>query len=158
MPELFGIGVEIYIILAVLGIPVYFLWRWIFKKSRHQTTSKITIWIATILSTPVLYGLLIVIWIFIMEYYPNRDFDKQQWIKNKDERYEYSKGIIKSKMLMGKTKEQVRQILGDDGNSNTSDDWYYDLGYRPELTGIDPDNLEIAFKNGRVNEVVQNER
>ena len=158
MPELFGISIEVYVIVPLLGIPVFFLWRGVFRKSRQKLTTKIGIWLLTIITAPMIYVCIMIIALLVMDYYPNRDFVKQQWLTNKDKRYEYSKDIIQSKILIGKTKKEVKQILGDDSNSGTSDDWYYDLGYRPELANIDPDNLEITFKNGRVNDVVQHER
>ncbi len=155
MPELFGISIEVYIIVPVLGIPVFFLWRWIFKKSRNETSTKIAIWIATIISTPIIYALLILLWFFFTSYYPNRDFNEKEWLANKDQRYEYSRYIIKSKMLIGKTKNDVRKILGDEGNLDSNDNWYYELGFTPEIGNIDPDELDIEFKNGKVVSVGQ---
>ncbi|MEO6980177.1 MAG: hypothetical protein ABI113_17430 [Mucilaginibacter sp.] len=93
-----------------------------------------------------------------MNYYPKRDFDKSAWLKNKDVRYEYSDDIIDSKMLIGKSKNEVRKILGDVGNAEDSNDWFYDLGFRPELLNIDPDSMEITFKNNKVVDVVQHKR
>jgi hypothetical protein len=93
----------------------------------------------------------------IINYYPHRDFNKQQWLKNKETRYEYSKDIIESNILIGKTKAQVISILGDAGNLNTDDTWYYGLGYKPELFNIDPSSLAINFKNGKVVNVEQHD-
>lgn len=92
--------------------------------------------------------------IFIIEYYPKQNFNKKEWL-NKNKRYEYSDDIIDSKMLMNKSKSEVRKILGDESNLDTSDTWYYDLGFRPELLNIDPYSLEIDFENGKVVEVEQ---
>ncbi len=58
-------------------------------------------------------------------------------------------------MLIGKTKNDVRKILGDEGNLDSNDNWYYELGFTPEIGNIDPDELDIEFKNGKVVSVGQ---
>jgi hypothetical protein len=92
-----------------------------------------------------------------MSYHPTNDFDKQKWFANKETRYELSNNIIESKMLIGKTKSEVRQLLGDEGNNNESNHWNYYLGFRPGFANIDPDVLDIEFKEGKVFNVRQYE-
>jgi hypothetical protein len=151
IPTIFGFGLDVYIILVVLGIPIYFIFRRRFKKRIQSTRKrKIVTWVSTILVTPLVYITIVAITFFCMEYYPNKDFDRQQWLTDKEERYEFAKDIVNSNMLIGKTKLQVEKILGNNSNPNENDYWYYDLGYRPELFNIDPDNLEIGFKNDKV--------
>ncbi|MFB9865502.1 hypothetical protein [Rufibacter immobilis] len=75
----------------------------------------------------------------------------------KEKRYELSADIIDSKMLLGKTKPEVRQLLGDEGNTDLSDHWNYYLGFRPGFANIDPDVLDIEFKDGKVVKVGQHE-
>ena len=58
-------------------------------------------------------------------------------------------------MLIGKTKTEIQQILGDGDNTEQSDDWHYYLGYRPGFANIDPDVLYIEFKNCKVIRVEQ---
>lgn len=155
IPEFFGVSIEVYLILIILGIPVFFVWRRIFKNRNMQVRSRRTIvWLVTIITTPLLYGGLAMLLIFIMEYYPKQDFNKKEWL-NKNKRYEYSDDIIDSKMLINKSKNEVRKILGDESNLDTSDTWYYDLGFRPELLNIDPYSLEVDFNNGKVVKVEQ---
>ena len=96
-------------------------------------------------------------WIFSISYYPSKDFDRQKWISDKEKRYELSEEIIESEMLIGKTKAEVKQILGDEENTDDSDLWNYYLGFKPQLFGIDPDVLVIEFKNGIVIKVGQHE-
>ncbi len=90
-----------------------------------------------------------------MSYYPTHDFDKEKWFTDEEKRYEMSDNIIESNMLIGKTKTEIQQILGDGDNSDQSDGWYYYLGYRPGFANIDPDVLYIEFKNGKVIKVEQ---
>ncbi|MCO5945661.1 hypothetical protein [Mucilaginibacter flavidus] len=159
MLDIFGFSIEVYFILAILGLPVFFIWRRIFKNRDMQSrTKRIITWIATIVSTPILYVGIMLLIFMAMEYYPKHDFDRSAWVNDKDERYEYSDDIIDSKMLIGKSKAEVRKILGDDGNVNDSNDWYYSLGFRPELFNIDPDSMEITFKNNKVISVQQHKQ
>jgi outer membrane protein assembly factor BamE (lipoprotein component of BamABCDE complex) len=97
------------------------------------------------------------LWIFSLSYHPTNDFDKEKWFADKETRYELSEDIIESEMLIGKTKSQVRQILGDENNTDQSDHWSYYLGFRPGLANIDPDVLDIEFKDGKVLRVGQHE-
>jgi hypothetical protein len=97
------------------------------------------------------------LWFFSMSYHPTHDFDKEKWFADKETRYELSEDIIESEMLIGKTKSEVRQILGDENNTDQSDHWSYYLGFRPGFANIDPDVLDIEFKDGKVIRVGQHE-
>ena len=64
--------------------------------------------------------------------------------------------IIQSKMLLGKTKNEVRNILGDNSdNKDSFNVWTFGLGVRPELFNIDDSYLEIEFQNDKVVNVEQ---
>lgn len=157
IPVFFGLSIEVYFILIVLAIPTFFIWRWMLKKYiKVDRTRKIATWTATIIATPLIYVGLILLWIFSISYYPNRDFDKQKWLKDEDKRYELSKDIIASKMFIGKTKLQVRQILGDEGdNKDSFKVWTFRLGVRPALFNIDNSYLQIEFDSNKVVNVEQ---
>ena len=92
-----------------------------------------------------------------MSYHPTHDFDKEKWFADKETRYNLSEDIIESEMLIGKTKSEVRQILGDENNTDQSDNWSYYLGFKPGFANIDPDVLDIEFKDGKVIKVGQHE-
>ena len=158
IPEFFGISIEVYFIILILAIPTFFIWRWIFRKHiKDRKKLNIATLIATIIATPLIYVGIIMFWIFSKSYYPSKDFDRQKWISDKEKRYELSEEIIESEMLIGKTKAEVKQILGDEENTDDSDLWNYYLGFKPQLFGIDPDVLVIEFKNGIVIKVGQHE-
>lgn len=112
-------------------------------------------WVSTLIVAPLVYIGAVFIWIFCISYYPKHTFSRERWVNNQEQRYELSHDMINSKMLLGKTKTQVRQLLGDSGEADESDEWYYYLGYRPQLFNIDPDVLDIEFKNGVVIRVSQ---
>jgi len=156
IPTILGVSIEVYFILFVLGFPTFFLWRWLLKKFiKVDRIRKIASWVATLIATPLIYIGIIVLLFFIMSYYPTHDFDKEKWFTDEEKRYEMSDNIIESNMLIGKTKTEIQQILGDGHNSDQSDGWYYYLGYRPGFANIDPDVLYIEFKNGKVIKVEQ---
>ena len=92
-----------------------------------------------------------------MSYHPTYDFDKEKWFADKETRYNLSEDIIESEMLIGKTKSEVRQILGDENNTDQSDYWSYYLGFTPGFVNMDPDALVIEFKDGKVIKVGQHE-
>ena len=157
-PTLLGISIEVYFILIVISIPTYYIFRWLLKKRiQVDKTRKIATWTATLIATPIVYFGLILLWLISISYYPANDFDKQKWFANKESRYEISEDIIESKMLIGKTKLEVRELLGDEGNKKESDHWDYYLGFRPGFANMDPDILDIEFKDGKVFKVGQHE-
>ena len=149
-------SIEVPFIIILLAIPLYFFWRWLLKKFiKNERNRKIATWVITICSAPILYVLLIILWIFIISYYPSYDFNKKEWLADKETRYELSEDIIESQILIGKTKQQVREILGNDENKEEDNYWQYYLGFKPTLFAIDPDILRVEFKNGKVINVQQ---
>ena len=61
-------------------------------------------------------------------------------------------------MLIGKSKKEVKQLLGEDENIEENNDyWKYDLGFVPLAGGIDPDMLDIYFQDGKVIKVGQHQ-
>lgn len=145
--------ISVYFILTIIGVPIFFIWRWLLRRlAVVEKIRKVFVWSATIITTPLIYcGF---IWLMFC-YYPEHNFSKEEWQIDKEKRYEFSENIINSKMLIGKSKEEVKQILGDEGNSNTSDNWSYYIGHIPEVGNIDPNSLCITFKDKKVAKVIQ---
>lgn len=157
MPTLFGVSPEMYLTFLLIAGVLFFMWRWIFKRFvKSQRTRTIATWLATIVSAPIIYIAVVLIWLSSMSYYPSRDFDKEKWFADKEKRYELSEDLIDSRILLGKTKQQIRQLLGDEGNKDESNYWTYYLGFKPGLS-IDPDVLDIYFEDGRVVRVAQHQ-
>ena len=158
IPEFFGFSIEVYVIILLLGIVLFYFWRWILKKFMTLEERKriITTWLLTILSAPIAYAFIIIIWLLISLYHPSYEFDKQKWKTNIENRYELSDDIIDSQFLIGKTKSEVKQLLGEPDGWSQDDNWSYYLGYKPGIIGsIDPDYLDIEFKNNKVVKVGQ---
>ena len=158
-PVILGLDLDVYFILFIIAIPVFFIWRWLFRKVIIVTNYRLmATWVATLAATPLIYAGLVLLLLFSMSYYPNHSFNREKWINDREDRYQFSQKMISSKMLIGKTKTEVRQMLGDVENSDSTNSWYYYLGIRPEFSNIDPDNMEIIFQDGKVTDVIQHKR
>ena len=156
--HIFGLSIEVYLINLIIGIPVFFLLRWLIRKLiKNNKLHRLISWVTTIILTPIIYLGLIVLWISISSYYPNIIFDKTKWDTDKDKRYEMSDEIIKSKMLIGKTKQEVIKRLGNGGNDLDNNDWYYDLGFIQSQGTTLPSTLTVKFMYGKVIVVEYNE-
>ncbi len=152
-------SIEVPIIVLILAIPIYFLSKWILKKWNfgNENNRKYLAIIPSVVLSPIVYIGLIYLWIFSISYYPTNDFDKQTWESNPEERYKMSEDIIESKMLIGKTKQEIVELLGNDFYSYSENHIAYGLGFVPGLFNIDPDVLDIYFENGKVTKVGQHE-
>jgi hypothetical protein len=88
--------------------------------------------------------------------YPKIKFDKNIWDEYINARFTMTKDIIKNKVLLGKTKDEVIELLGNEyhnyGNENLL--CYY-VGFVPQFVSIDPDILMIHFENGIAKKVKQ---
>jgi hypothetical protein len=143
--------------IVILLIPVYFLSLLILRKKNigNKTTRKFIAFIPTVIATPILYVMVISLWLLSSLYYPKETFDHTKWHENVEERYKMSNYIIKNNILMGKTKDEITALLGDDFYVRGKDIIGYYLGFVPGIANIDPDVLVIYFENGIVVKVEQ---
>ncbi|RZJ67081.1 MAG: hypothetical protein EOO50_07405 [Flavobacterium sp.] len=128
------------LIVAVFAVPTYFLVRLLIGKSIVDLRKrKIAVWITTICATPL--AIIGTIWfvVWCVSYHPTRDFDRMRWKNDDRHRYELSENLIDSKLLVGKTKQQVIFILGEEDNPIASNEWEYDLGLKPSILAFDND-------------------
>lgn len=150
---------EVPIIILILAVPTYFICIWGMKKLKAGT-DKNRKWFAlipTFILSPLIYVGLIMIWIFSISYHPTNEFNQTEWNSNVEERYKMSEDIIESRILIGKTHNEVIEILGTDFSSKNERSITYELGHVPGLFNIDPDYLEIKLENGIVVSVYQYE-
>ena len=152
-------------IFFIIGLPMLLFFRWLFgTRLKHHFNSDATrtssAWIAAILSVPVICILLVVLIIKASTYYPDRKFTRKEWMVNPDERYTLTKKLISSKMLIGKTREEVLRILGEGAQNYESDSTtlYYSIGFIPafmDTHNFSPSLLYVKLNEGRVTEVSQ---
>jgi Na+-transporting methylmalonyl-CoA/oxaloacetate decarboxylase gamma subunit len=141
---------EVILVLILLFIVTFFIGRMIFRrfkvgKDKHRT------WFAIVFAlvvSPIIYASVVISIFLYISYYPSREFNSQVWKTQADLRYEMSEDVIESEMLIGKTQEEILLLLGRDYSSINESRITYELGYVPGLFNIDPDFLEIQFKNG----------
>lgn len=143
-------GIEVYFILFFLTLGLCLFWSLFFRSIKNAIKRKIIIILLSLASAPIIYVGLALLFFFAISYYPNRDFDKEKWKTDPEKRYELTKDLINSKILIGKTKAEVIQVLGIEDNEDRIDNWSYYVGFKPMIVNIDPDVLEIFFKNGKV--------
>jgi len=152
-------SLEVPIIILILAVPIYFLSKWILKKLKlgSKKSRKYLAIIPTLILSPLTYVGIIMIWWVSISYYPKKDFNKQEWETNIEERYIMSENIIDSEILIGKTKKEVIELLGSDYYTYGEEHISYYLGFVPGIVNIDPDVLDIYFENGKVIKVSQHE-
>lgn len=143
-------GFDVIIINLVLAIPTYFICRLVSRRIQDTGTRRLTTWLLTIVLTPIIYVGLIVAWVSFASYYPERDFDKENWRTDIEKRYEMTDDLVDNEKLIGKTKEEVKELLGQENVNFDSTLWTYYIGFKPSILGIDPDVLEIEFKDNKV--------
>ena len=148
---------EVPIIILIIAVPIYFLSKFILKKLNfgNDKNRRYIAVVPAVIFSPIIYALLIISWIFAVQYYPKENFNKQKWETNIEERYTMSKNIIKSEILIGKTKEEVIELLGNEYSDYGENQIGYYLGFVPRMFNIDPDFLDIYFENGKVVKVSQ---
>lgn len=145
---------DVIIINLILAVPTFFLVRLIFKKINPTWNSLKNpfLWLTTFFMTPIIYVGLIFTWISFETYYPEKDFDKEKWADNLEKRYEYADDLVDNDKLIGLTKKEIKEMLGEPEYENEKTMTYY-IGFSPRhLFGIDPDYLEIDFEDGKAHE------
>ena len=109
----FGLSIEVYFILLLISIPTYFFWRWAFKKRITDNSKRnVLALISTFILTPIIYLGFIWILIYLISREPSSDFDKSKWLADREGRFAMGDDIVKSKILLGKDTNQVKQLLG----------------------------------------------
>ncbi len=157
IPRILGVRADDCLLALAIGIPFFFLWRWVFRKFiKSKALLIVTSCVTAFVTTPSLFAALILLGLNLMTYYPQDKFDRDRWLVDKEKRYELATDIIKSQVLIGKTKIEVEQLLGKEHNEQ-SNSWEYYLGFVPGIGNTDPDVLSIEFENGRVSAVGQHE-
>ncbi len=89
-------------------------------------------------------------YIAIISYYPKKDFDKEKWRVDEEKRYEMTDDLVENNKLIGKNKIGDYRLIGTGKIDTESNRWTYYIGFKPHLLGIDPDVLELEFKDDEV--------
>jgi amino acid transporter len=149
----------IILFVAILAyiISVYALKRIWKRLIKHNEGRELVTFLSALLLIPVYFYLIGYIWLICISYYPHKDFEAKKWNDDIEGRYEMTDNIISDSLLVGKTKEDVRILLGTKGLEIEGDKWKYYIGFVPGLANIDPSVLCIEFENDHVVRVYQYE-
>ena len=152
IPVLFGLSIGVYIICLIVAITTFYFCIWLLKNFvKAERTRKLTALTIAVVATPLIYLGLIRLLLFWITYTPSKGFDKSEWLTEKQERFQMADDIIKTKMLISKDTNQVKQILGDPTwNGDTAQVWSYDMGMGGGGLGFMFNNLIIKFDNNKV--------
>lgn len=145
---------DVLLINTLLAIPIFLGLWFLFRKKSHRL---VLTGLTTILMTPLLYAAIIFLWVFAASYYPSKSFDQNIWKHNPMSRYEITDDLIESELLVGKSENEVRSILGEYTFTYNENHWAYEIGYVPGLLNIDPSVLDVYFENGVVIKVGKHE-
>jgi len=151
IPELFGISFEVYIICLLIAVTTFLFCSRLLKKFiKANETRRLVAWIIALVATPFIYLGLIALLLFGITYTPGRDFDKAQWLTDKEGRYQMAGDLINSNMIIGKDISQVKEILGEPTWSiDSSNSCVYDMGFGGGGLGFMFHNLVIRFSKGK---------
>ena len=147
------------VITLLIGVFIFFLIKFILKKFKiiPPNRFKVISFLIALCLSPIVYSLIVAIYLFSYSGHPQIKFNNNLWYSKIHERYKMSEDIIDSKMLIGKNKEGVIKLLGDDFYEYNSNHIAYYLGFVPRAFTIDPDVLDIYFEAGKVKKVNQHE-
>ena len=115
--------------------------------------------LVSIVITPLVYfyGVYPMINVF-SNYHHEKYFSKELWNNKPALRYELSTDIVRSKILIGQSKNEVNNMLGNyewlswdvikkDHNSNK---WNYAMGFEPGAFNSKKECLELTFEHNKV--------
>jgi hypothetical protein len=115
--------------------------------------------IISVIATPFVYfyGFYPMVNVF-SNYHHEKYFDTDNWKDDPTLRYEMSDDLIKTNLLMGKTKDEVIALLGtndwlswnDAINGKDYNIWNYGLGIEPGAFNQNKDILLVTFENNKV--------
>jgi hypothetical protein len=132
-------GTEAGLIILVIGAVAFLFWNWLFKRNiKKQSTRRIATWSATLISTALVYTVVIaLLFRSLTSAPPQKKFDQTAWLTDKAQRYQMANDIINSQMLIGKDSNAVNEILGfPDSKIRSHGQCSYEMGSSPAGLGI----------------------
>ena len=144
-----GILLLSFIFVAVLGFTLsYFL----FKKLQpaRAPCSNPLYWLSSLVLTPILLVASIYAYLYLSSRYEEKPFNQSTWMDQRNERYIIVDDLVENKLLIGLDSAGVTTLLGEVDYIEEST-FMYNIGYDPkQYINLDPDWLEVEFKEGQV--------
>lgn len=146
--------------LFIVFLIVVFIGVWLFVNTIDKR-KWLTILVSLVL-TPIVYFYMFYPMINIFSsYHHEKYFDAEAWEEKPQLRYEMANQILTERVLLGKTKNEVKALLGkpewfgwDEAlKANSEDKWNYNLGFKPGAFNNMQECLELQFINKTVQAV-----
>ena len=146
----------------VISLIIVFILVWAFTNTIDKR--KWLSFLISIVLTPIVYFYVFYPLINIFSnYHHEKHFDAVAWIEKPSLRYEMSNEITQLQMFKGKTKTEIKAILGssewygwdDSIKANSPNKWNYNLGYKPGAFNLTQECLELDFKDNKVESIKQ---
>lgn len=139
------------LIQIALVVPSFFFFRFVFRKI-HSTNRKVFSFASTALFHVLLFWLILEINSELIYPWIRSDkFDSQKWISQKSMRYKMVNDIVNTDLLIGKTKEEVMMLLGNDIEKGPCDECFgYSTNDPDQGFSIDHEVIEIEFDNHNI--------
>ncbi|AUS06414.1 hypothetical protein [Pseudotamlana carrageenivorans] len=143
--------------LFIISLLIVFVLVWLFVNTIDKRK-----WLTLIVSlalTPLVYFYVFypIINIF-SNYHHEKYFNAEAWEEDPELRFEMLHNILEDSLLIGKSKIEVKQLLGesewygwnDSIKANSEDQWNYNLGFKPGAFNKDQECIELLFTNNKV--------
>jgi hypothetical protein len=146
----------------VVFLILVFILTWIFANTIDKRK-----WVSLLISivaTPIVYFYVFYPFINIFfSYHHHKHFDSEAWKRKPALRYEMSTEVVNRNLLLGKTKEEVKQVLGnsewyswdDSVKAKSPEMWNYNLGFKPGAFNMTQECLELVFDDNKVKKISQ---
>jgi len=145
---------EVPVIILIIAIPTFFVLRWILKRFiKDSKTRNWTSILGAVVIAPILYIGLAIAFFSYLFYEPQYDFDREKWLADKQTRFEMRDDIVDSELLIGRSKSEIIDFIGNPEFGDSTKIWTYDLGTSGAGFGWQFNSLELTFKNDKVKEV-----
>lgn len=145
---------EVPVIIVLIAIPTFFILGWILKRFiKNKQTRNWTLIAGTVIIAPLLYLVFVLAFFSYLSIKPQHEFNKEKWLADKHSRFEMRDDIIESKILIGKSKSEIIDLIGKPESKDTTELWKYYLGMSEAGFGVQINYLEITFENRKVSDV-----
>lgn len=138
----------------IVMLLITFVLVWLFVRTIDER-KWLNILVSVVL-TPVVYFYIFYPLLNVFStYHHEKHFDAVAWKAKPALRYEMSTEIVKNDLFKGKTKPEVKELLGtsewygwdDRIKANSPDKWNYNLGFKPGALNTQQECLELIFEN-----------
>lgn len=146
----------IFVILLIITFAVVWLFINTIDKRKWLT------FLISIVITPIAYFYMLYPAINIFSsYHHEKHFESKTWEKAPNLRFEMLDNIITDSLLIGKSKQETKALLGesewygwdDTIKENTPEKWNYNLGFKPGAFNKMQECIELEFINNTVKKV-----